>query len=395
MSGLSEEIQFRQKKRRKRKMQIIRSIGSVFIVIFMIGLMVFFYYRRNGYYKNAEVKMSIKTKSEYDEYFAQLDGKVLAYSSQGVRLIDEDGTCIWKESIDVPNPIEAISGNYVIIADQGGTCVNVFGEQGLLNSFQTDASIIQVDIASNGKMAILSEDDQNCYLSVYKSNGKKLEIQKKYSLKQRIFPVDVAISPNGNELVTNFLNMSSGTVVSTIAFFDFSKAGKQGDNIEANQLEGGTIYNNELVPKVDFCDETTAVIYREQGFSLYPMAEKTSKQKMIDVDFKHPVHSIASSDQYLFFLLELDSKDYKYEAQIYDKCGKKIGNFRTDFAATDVVMDDESIILHNFSEYYVYTTKGKMRFHQITTDPVETVLPCNYNSFFVVCADKIKRTQLT
>ena len=70
------------------------------------------------------------------------------------------------------------------------------------------------------------EDSSACYIFYFKKDGEELGINIKMLLSGDGYPVDIALSPDGKQIVMSVMYMKNGTLKNKVVFYDFSEIGK-------------------------------------------------------------------------------------------------------------------------------------------------------------------------
>lgn len=81
-----------------------------------------------------------------------------------------------------------------------------------------------------GVTAAVVEDSSACYIFYFKKDGEELGINIKMLLSGDGYPVDIALSPDGKQIVMSVMYMKNGTLKNKVVFYDFSEIGKNVNN---------------------------------------------------------------------------------------------------------------------------------------------------------------------
>lgn len=380
-----------QKKRMKngtneKKNMIPFIVLAIVLIVFITSI----YYRTNyGTYLEYEVVSSVEKSQESSSTYVSYNSQLLKYSRDGATTLNEKLDYIWNGSYEMKDPIVHTCNDYVVIGDRGSRLVQIFNESGVVNSFVVDHPILGVQIASQGVVSVMMEEDNTVYVVLYKSNGSLIAtIQKQIS--ESGFPLSMALSKNGTKIVLSFLDVLSGTLKTNVACYNFDEVGRN----ENNNFVGGNIYEGELISKVEFVTNDVVCFYKESGFVLYPMVRKLGASPIVEIHFDTPIRSIFSSSSYVGFVVDSKTDDYKYEIIVYNLKGDKVLDQGIDFEYSNITIVDSDIVLYNYSECYVLNVSGSVRFQYQFPKGIHGIFPLSKNKFYLVQGDSIEVIQL-
>ena len=96
-------------------------------------------------------------------------------------------------------------------------------------------------------MAAVLEDNKVTRLNLYNSEGKEL-VKSESRMNQNGYPVAVALSDTGEVMEVSYLYVDSGTVKSSVAFYNFSDVGQN----SVDRLVSGNEYADTVIPYIGF-----------------------------------------------------------------------------------------------------------------------------------------------
>ena len=109
----------------------------------------------------------------------------------------------------------------VAIGDINGNTVYVFNKTGMLGKIDTSLVISQIEVASNGAVVAVLEDNEANYINMYSKEGTKI-----YSIKTTVsgdgYPLDVSISNDATKLIASYVYVSGEDIKTNVVFYNFS-----------------------------------------------------------------------------------------------------------------------------------------------------------------------------
>ena len=216
--------------------------------------------------------------TEFGEY-------ILKYSPDGVTCVSGSGSVLWNSTFSMQSPIVDVRGTTAVIADQKGTQIYVFNQNGQQGQFQTSLPVEKVRVAKQGVVAAVLNDDDITWVNFYDAQGEEIA-KSRNSLGDSGYPLDIALSPDGMKIMVSYLCITKGIMNTKICFYNFDSVGQA----EINNMVASQIYENAVAPEVIFTDEGTSVAFLSNGFSIFKgkqIPEETKK-----VQFEEEILSI-------------------------------------------------------------------------------------------------------
>ena len=88
---------------------------------------------------------------------------------------NKKGECEWAEIIQMSSPILKVSGDYIMIAEEGGSKVLLFNGNELVCSIVSDGAIQSADVSGKGDVVVVSEKTYyKGAVSVYNKSGRQV-----------------------------------------------------------------------------------------------------------------------------------------------------------------------------------------------------------------------------
>lgn len=377
---------------RERKARRMHGIAGIVAAALLVGFCMISYYQYiNGMYTNYEVLKEYEKEDSGSANYVAYKDKILKYSKDGASVIDKDGKSVWNGSYDMKNPSVSICGDYVAIADIGGKEIYIFNGRDSGKELKVLNPIIQVDIGGQGVVAVAMENGDSSLIDIYDpyQPGDTLRVEIPTMVNEDGFPIDLALSNDGQKLVTGFIDVSDGIMENKVTFYNFGEVGQN----DINRQTGMVSLENVLISKVDFLNNDLICVNTENGFSLYSMKQK--QEKIADIIFEETIKSVMSSEKYVGVVLEEYSDADKYRLVVYNLRGKKILDEELGFDYDKVQLTNSDVIFYSELECNIIRLNGKKKFEKIFDQSVVAVLPFDENKKYYMISDySIQQIQL-
>lgn len=344
-----EEIRQKIRQHRLRKLGIA---GVVLLVAFLLVLLVI-YILDNRTYSSYKITKSISREDvETSEYISYANG-YLRYSSDGISYFTLDGTAVWDQTFSMKKPQVKICDSYIAVGDVNGNTIYLFNESGYMSDINTSLTISQIEVAKDGIVVAVLEDNNANYINMYDKSGEKV-----YSVKTTLsgdgYPFDISITDDGTKLMAAYIYVSGEEIKNNIVFYNFSEVGKN----ETERVVGGYDFDSTIVGDVQFLTNTIAVAVSENSISLYKVKETPKLLKKISID--EEIQRIFYSDKYIGIVTANSDSSDLYKLIVYNTSGNEVCETTFDTDYDTIQFDASSIILNNDSSLCVMNMKGKV-----------------------------------
>lgn len=381
----SYEVKLERYKRRMKIIKISVAVVVVLLAIFFINL----YFNQD--FNNYKVIHSIERKDSNTVKYIPFGKDLLKYSKDGVSAIDVNGKSIWNGTYEMKDPNAVICEDYVAVADIGGNDIYTVNKKGTTNLLEMTSPITQVEVANQGVVAALLTGKDVSYINLYDSTKPRESplVELQLHVEKSGYPMDIALSNDGRKLVTSFLNVKNGVVESNLAFYNFGEVGKN----EVDNLVGGFVYGQTIVPEIKFIDNNTVCAYGDNKFSIYSMKEKPSL--LFEGKFKTEIKSVVSSSSYIGFIVKNYEGADKYRVIVYDLKGHKVFNKAINFEYDQVMISSKEMIFHSDMEVRILNFDGEEKFHYSFDRSINYFYPVNnFNKYILIDNESIKEIKL-
>ena len=339
------------------------------VVVLAISATVYFAYS-NNHYTGYSVQGRITHKSSDNTNYLSLDGKLFSYSRDGAELATFDGAPVWNVSFDMENPVCDISGSYVMLYDRERTLVYIFNPSGLQGSLSMTLPIVRANVASNGNVAVLMQDDETAYLRLYDTSGVVL-VSGELHAQNTGYPVAMDISDDARGLMISLLDLNNGDLKTTICFYDFSASGKS----KENHISADFSYADVVFPEVHYFKDT-AVAFGDEELVFFRTGREVSIEK--EVFLEDQVKNIFFSDERAAVVTTKETPNGGRENILHTYTATGAVKFREHLSGNMSYMeymDNGEILMHNGNIVRIYKDDGRQKLSTKTEESIRTVIP--------------------
>lgn len=314
-----EETEFERSLR--KRIRVRRIVLLTILAVLILGIIAVFLLRKYYKYSSCELswekQMSEGSLVDYERF----GENVLKYSHDGASYFDLNGREIWVDSFEMKNPKAAVSGDYAIVADVGGNMINIYHLSGRIGSADTVLPVTKATVSENGVVAAITEDSAASYITFYRKTGDALDITIKSRLEGEGYPTDIALSPDGTQLISAFVYVDGGKMKSKVVFYDFSEIGK---NV-ANRLIAGfeESFENSMIGRVRFINSTYSYAAADTGIYFFSSKNLASPEQVKDVVLEETIETIFNCRNRVGVVTRNEDSEEAYRLTVYKADGSE------------------------------------------------------------------------
>ena len=336
-------------------------LPALLLVLFLCAIGGYLYFT-NRHYDSLTVIWDRSTQSESGkaetfrgyEPFAK---GVLQYSKDGASYVDGDGKTIWERSYQMQNPIVAVQGDYAVIADRGAQSIYIFNTSANTGLASTVLPVSRVAVSGNGVVYAVLKDESADYITAFKADGSGIDLSVKSIITGDGYPIDIAVSPDGTELITSYVSIENSQTIPKVIFRNFDEVGQAAD---ARRVVGGFTdeFAGHLVGKVNFSSNEYSQAFYDGGIAFFSTKVLTSPELLANVTFEEEINSIAYSKDYAAVVLNTNTGEMPYKLVVFKANGAKLSETEFNFPYTSFEINGDYILLYNETACRVYNTRG-------------------------------------
>lgn len=380
----AEKIQ--QAKNRKRFYQKYRIFLAIVIALVLCCVVIAYHYRE--FHSFVKIKTVVEENSSSQNIEVYRDG-ILKYGENQITYYDKNGNKLWSKTYSISKPQIKISGKYILIADLNGTNLYIYDDKGKSYNITAPYQIMDAEIAAQGVVAVALSAKKTNYIELYNKSGEKL-VSIKTSISENGYPLDIALSPNGEILCASYFIVDGVEMKNRLTFYDFSEDGEKTQNILA-----GFDCNNTVVPTVTFMGSDTVCAFGDDKILVYQINHKPKLKKQTTIESS--IKSIAYDSNHFAIVRGhyTDEKEGNYTLEIFSKNGNMVGKCGIDGDYTNINLRNDKVIFTSPYHCTVYSSNGKVLFDYSFTKHLLQLLPGSGDQeYFIGYEDRLDMIKL-
>lgn len=346
MTEEQEQFEKARKKRWKKTALIVAVVAALAVGVYLlINLQTYTSARALDTYT-----VSGASGSAYEQF---ADG-VLKYSRDGISYLNQHGEEMWNQPYQMKNPVVDVNGSSAAVADKGGNAVLVFNEEGVRGETQTNLPIERVRVSEQGIVSVILTDENEARVLCYDAAGNLL-VENKTSMNGTGYPLDVALSPDGETMQVLYLYTEAGAVKSRVIYYNFGESGEEKTDHLVAQME----YEDTVMASGFFMDENISVAVGDNRLTIYRGGNVPEETENIEI--KKQIKSVFHNEKYIGMVLKNEGKE-GYELRLYNTRGQVAmsENFTGDYS--HVKLCGSQVIMYDGKNCSIFTRGGIRKF---------------------------------
>ena len=360
----------RQKRKRWKKTGIIA--GSILAASIGIYLLI-----------NLQTYTSVRTVDTYpvsgaasNEYKQFADG-VLKYSRDGISYLDQKGSEVWNQPYQIQNPVVDVNETSGAVADKGGNAILVFNEEGLRGEIETDLPIERISVSEQGIVSVILIDESSSQILCYDAAGNIL-VEHKTSVNGTGYPMDAALSPDGEILQVLYLYTQDGTITSRVAYYNFGQEGESETDHQVTEQE----YKDVVMADGFFMNQSVSAAVGDNMLTIF--RGKSVPEEAVKVEIDKEIKSVFHSQKYIGMILKNEGKE-GYELRLYNDRGQMAmsEDFSGDYS--NVKICGSQVIMYDGKNCSIFTRGGIQKFEGEMNSNILEIFPvAGVNKYIVM-----------
>lgn len=339
-------------------------------------------------YSTYEVDWSVEISNPSTVDCVGFADGVLTVGKDGMAFYNDKGIEEWAVPYEMKSPVTVTEGNYVLVYDWKGQTMTVCNQKGFVGNMNTSYPISRADISAGGVTAAVLEDTRMSYISYYRSSGEKLGVNIQSPFATGGYPLDISISPNGQQLAVSYYYVGGGSGACRVDFYDFEKGKEQPDRIV------GTFSYKEsdtYIPMVVYINNSTAFAVGDNQIVFYSTGVRTNIRETV-VPVYGEIRKVFYNEKYLGIVVE---EDDELKIRVYSMDGKQEDVIRQEAMYNEYAFDGTQVVMHSESHCRVTAFSGRERFNLGFENGIEELVPFeNQKSFYLVTMDMLQKITL-
>ena len=320
---------------------------------------------------------------------------VIKYSRDGASYINNKGEAVWSEAYEMRDPLAVVSGDYAAIADREGRSIYIFDLKGCQGKVQTILPVTNVTVASQGVVAVLLEEAEVSYINFFDKTGAKLDIEKKMWMGGEGYPVAMALSPSGTQLMLSSIYVDAGSMQNKIAFLNFSEMGEMLEE----KLAGAFELKDTICPEVTFFSDNRACAFLDNGVTFYSMKELSPKNPLLPEQgqthtYDESIRSVFYDKEHVGIITDGKTQTSPYQLYVYDTAGGLVLSMAMDFDYVNAQMSAYGICLNSQTECRLYSFDGQIKYDGSLDGSISMLVPMSQTRLIRIGDQKITEVVL-
>lgn len=366
----------------KNKIRIL--LCAVVVTVIILGT---YFYLKYLTYHNAYVTGSYQNESTDTYSYKEFADSIFRYNKDGAALLDKKGKEIWSQPYQMANPMIDICKGTLVIGDKGGTGIFVFQKDGLKGEIKTPRPIERMTVSEQGIVGTVLKDGETPRVVCYDAKGSVL-VEHKASLVNTGYPIDIAISQDGNMLLVSYLYVKGGSGTTKIVYYNFGKAGEGKQDHQVFQAE----YQNEIIPSVMFTDYNTSVAVGDEKLLFFKGKDVPEPAQMVKIDKE--IKAMAYSEEYVALVLKNSGKTGS-ELCLYNMNGKQTMSVNFEGEYNNIKITGNQVLLFDGNKCSIYNSAGVHKYEgELEGNILEMIPIMGFNKYLVISTNELQEVQL-
>ena len=131
-----------------------------------------------------------------------------------------------------------------------------------------------------------------------------------------------------------------------------------------NRFVGGfhEIYENSMVPRVQYLNDTYSVAFADNSISFYTSADVMSPALVTQIPVEEEIQSVFCDENYAGIVVKSTSGEYDSRLDLYRANGEKVFSLDFSFNYEHVDIDEDMLFLYNENSCRIYNSSGILKY---------------------------------
>lgn len=360
-------------------------IAGILVAAVILG---FVAYDRLVTYEGYTIAAAYENTAATGTSYVAAGKNILKYNSDGITCVSKNNDLKWSITYSMQSTVSDVCGTTMAVAEQHGTQIYVVGKDGELGHFETDNPILKVRVSNQGVVAAVLQADDVTWVNLYQADG-TLIASDKTTIMESGYPLDVAVSPNGETMAVSYVQITGGVLSDTVTFYNFGTAGQK----KENHVTGSETFKGSMIPEIYFVDNSHAVAVTDSGYVVFQGTG--SPEKTVSVELEEEILSCFHDGETLGFVFNSEDTESRYRVSLYNLKGKETDQFLSDVSYSNIKMENGQILMYNDNHFAVYTSSGHLRFQ---SDYKKKIVGfyyfSEYRKYLVITSDSFDRIRI-
>jgi len=335
--------------------KIVRRIVEIVIFAALIILIVNLLLALQNY-NDYEIESSIERESTTISQFEEFKDYIIEYSNDGIRCVAKTGELIWNQAFEMTNPVVGVTDAYLMVYDRGGTTVFILAEEGLQKRIDTTSAIQTVCLAKQGTIAVLMKEDNESQVKLFDKKGNELANGKFYDSKGS-FPVDIALSLDGQKLAVSMIDVTNKEIGTSISFYNFGSVGQS----EVDNVVGSYKLEGILIPEIEYVSDSRMLALGTGKVFIFEGNQKPEIAK--ELELENEVLSYFYNEKYIGTICDNPEMENSWHIKVMDMNGKVVMENDTAIVYDNIdFLSNNEICVSNKTQCELFTVHSIKKF---------------------------------
>jgi len=323
--------------------------------------------------------------------YAALEGYLLKYSRDGIVCYSQSGEQLWNQSYEMKSPMVHISGEYAVVADQMGYSIYICGMEGCTGQITTNQPITRVQVASQGVVAAILENTRSNQIVFYDKGGKKLDIELKTLIEEYGYPMDIALSPDGQQLAVAYIYMDAGTMMNKVVFYNFEVGKSRQDRVVGIFME----YQSAMIAEVDFLNDQAACAFADDRVDFYSLKNSLSPALLQSHTYDgRKILSVFTGKNYAGVIVEAESGKSDRNLYVYHASGAQAFDKPVAMHYINAEISESCVLLYNDTNCLIYDMGGGLVYQGSLEGGISACIMKSRNSLYQIGGQVLSELKL-
>ncbi len=352
---------------RKARGRIIIHAVEILVLVLLLAVVVELLYSLQSF-DSYELRGSVDRSNSDAAQFAEYGDYIIEYSNDGISCVTHTREPIWNQSYEMTNPKLDICGDYLTIYDEGGTKLYILGKKGLEKHIETTVPIRTAKVAKQGTVAVLMREETVAQVKLFDTKGTELANGRFYGEKGG-FPIDIALSHDGKKLAVNMVDISKGSVSTTLSFYNFGSVGQS----EIDNNVGTYTYKGLLVPEIDYVSNDCLVAMGTGRLLIFNGGQRPELTR--DITIKEEILSFFHNDKYIGITYNNAEEEQLRHIKLMDLRGNVVMEHDTGINYSKIeLLSNNEVCVTGATECELFTVRGIKKFSYSFEEPIYKII---------------------
>lgn len=366
---------YQQQLIRHRHAVMKKTVVTALLIAAAAAVLLLFLEKRS--YRNYRILQTSEQEDIVSTKYEVMSGKILRYSPDGASLVNNEMDAYWSTLYEMENPVADINGNWAVVADIDGTDLEIFDKNGETGKVTTSYNIVKARISANGLVAAILDGGDAAWINYYDSDG-SLIAENQTHLEDPGYPMDVALSDNGEIMMVTYQFVDGSEITSYVAFYNFGDVGQN----ESDRIVSGYTYEGVVIPEIHYLNSNRAAALRDNGFTIYQGGQipKESAEEKVDKE----IVSTFCDKNTIGMVFKNGDAEKKYTMKVYSTEGTLRFEKKFNIPYTTIKMSGGEILLYNDSQICVMNSRGVEKYSGTVDGSINNFIKIGWNRYLLV-----------